>query len=163
VAHQDQARFLQKRLSRRAQFPRREAHRLAQRMPKQVQGILHTPSPKQRRGVQGCPQLSGAKAPGLLCQCDSPLQQDFVQVMGHEPHPKVVQRALAEGRLLGAKAIQHHLPALVHHREFHGVAVAHMTRGLQQGGEDQQTGFHGLLAARLRTLGLCQGVLERGL
>ena len=153
VSHQDQARFLQKRLSRHTQCPRREAHRLAHRMPKQVQGVLHAPSTKQGRGVQSRPQLPGAKAPGLFCQCDGPLQQDFVQIMGHEPHAKVPQRALAEGRLLGAKAIQHHLPALVHHREFHGVSVAHMTIGLQQGGEGQHTGFHGLFAARLRTIG----------
>src|SRR5215831_18733920 len=163
VAHQDQARFLQNRFSRRTQFPRREAHRLAHRMPKQVQGVLHAPSPKQGRGVQGGPQLPGAKAPGLLGQGDGTLQQDFVQVMGHEPHTKVAQRALAEGRLLGAKAIQHHLPALVHHREFHGVSVTHVTIGLQQGGEDQHTGFHRLFAARLRTIGLGQSVLERGI
>src|SRR5215475_4964594 len=49
VAPQDQARFLQNRLSRHAQGPRRETHRLAQRMPKQVQGILHATSPKQGR------------------------------------------------------------------------------------------------------------------
>src|SRR5262249_26147773 len=36
VAHQDQGRFLQNRLRRRAQFPRRKTHRLAQRMPQQV-------------------------------------------------------------------------------------------------------------------------------
>ena len=163
MSHQDQARFLPNRLSRRAQCPRREAHRLAQRMPKQVQGVLHAPSTKQGRGVQGRPQLPSAKAPALLCQCDGTLQQDFVQVMGHEPHTKVPQRALAEGRLLGAKAIQHHLPALIHHREFHGVSVTHVTIGLQQGGEGQQTGLHGLFAARLRPIGLCQGVLECGI
>src|SRR5215471_16471383 len=83
--------------------------------------------------------------------------------MGHEPQTKVVQRTLAEGRLLGAKAIQHHLPALVHHREFHGVAVAYVTIGLQSGSEGQHPGFHGLFAARLRTIGLCQSVLERGI
>src|SRR5262249_12780707 len=42
-------------------------------------------------------------------------------------------------------------------------SVAHVTRGLQQGGEGQHTGFYGLFAPRLRTRGLCQGVLERGL
>ena len=63
VAHQDQARFLPNRLSRRAQCPRREAHRLAQRMPKQVQGVLHAAGAKQRCGVQGRPQLPGAKPP----------------------------------------------------------------------------------------------------
>ena len=132
MAHQDQARFLQNHLRRRVQCPRREAHRLAQRMPKQVQSVLHAPSTKQWRGVQGRPQLPGAKAPGLLCQCDGPLQQDFIQIIGHEPHTKVAQRALAEGRLLGAKAIQHQLPAFVHHRALHGVSVAHVTVGLQQ-------------------------------
>src|SRR5262249_54978037 len=81
--------------------------------------------------------------------------------MSHEPHAKVPQRALAQGRLLGAKAIQYHLPALVHHREFHGVAVTHMTIGLQQGGEGQQTSCHGRFAARRRTIGRCQGVLAR--
>jgi hypothetical protein len=83
--------------------------------------------------------------------------------MGHEPQTKVAQRALAEGRLLGAKAIQPHLPALVHHRAFHGVSVTHVTRGLHQGGEGQQTGFHRLLAARLRPRGRGQSVLERGI
>ncbi len=160
MSHQDQARFLHDRLGRRAQCPRREAHRLAQRMPKQVQGVLHAASTKQRRGVQGRPQLPGAEAPGLLRQGDRPLQQDFVQVMRDEPHAKVPQRALAEGRLLGAKAIQHHLPALVHHREFHRVPVAHVTIGLQQGGEGQHPGFHGLFAPRLRTIGLGQGLLK---
>jgi hypothetical protein len=163
VSHQDQARFLPNRLSRRAQCPRREAHRLAHRMPKQVQGVLHATRTKQGRGVQGRPQLSSAKAPGLLGQGNGTLQQDFVQVMGYEPHTKVPQRALAEGRLFGTKAIQHHLPALIHHREFHRVSVTHVTISLQQGGEGQHTGFHGLFAARLRPIGLCQGVLERGI
>src|SRR5262249_4059888 len=108
-------------------------------------------------------QLPDTEAPGLLCQGDRPLQQDFVQVMGYEPHTKVVQRALTKGRQFGPKAIQHHLPALVHHREFHGVSVAHVTIGLQQGGEGQQTGFYGLFATRLHTIGRGQSVLEHGL
>src|SRR5207248_2669291 len=37
------------------------------------------------------------------------------------------------------------------------------TIGLQQGGEGQQAGFHGLFATRLRTVGRRQGVLERGI
>src|SRR4030095_9997704 len=45
----------------------------------------------------------------------------------------------------------------------HGCSGTHMTIGLQQGGEGQQARCHGLLAARLRTLGLCQSVLERGI
>src|SRR5262249_37885604 len=40
---------------------------------------------------------------------------------------------------------------------------AHMTIGLQQGREGQHTGFHGLFATRGRTIGRCQGVLERGI
>src|SRR5215510_14225872 len=72
VSHQDETRILQSRLSRHAQCPRREAYRLTQRMPKQVQRVLHAPSTKQGCGVQGRPQLPGAKAPGLLCQCDGP-------------------------------------------------------------------------------------------
>jgi len=74
----------------------------------------------------------------------------------------VAQRAPAAGRRLGATAIQPPLPALVQHRACHGVSVTHMTRGLQQGGEGQQTSFSGLLAARLRPRGLCPSGLERG-
>jgi hypothetical protein len=132
-------------------------------MPQQVQSVFHAPSPKQGGGIQGSPQLPGAKASGLLGQGDGPLQPNFVQVMGHQPHTKVPPRALAEGRRLGTQAIQPHLPALVHHREFHGVAVAHMTIGLQPGGEGHHPGFHGLCATRLCTIRLCQSGLERGI
>src|SRR4029453_13319735 len=138
-------------------------HRLAQRMPKQVQGVLHAASPKQRCGVQGRPQLPSAAAPGLLCQGDRPLQQDFVQVMSHEPHTKVLQRALTKGRQFGTKPIQPTLPALVHPREFPRTPVAHVTISLQQCGEGQQAGCHGLFATRLRTVGRRQSVLERGI
>src|SRR5262249_57596181 len=44
-----------------------------------------------------------------------------------------------------------------------GGGVSQVTVGLQQGGEGQQTGFHGLFATRLRTIGRCQSVLERGI
>jgi hypothetical protein len=68
--------------------------------------------------------LPGATAPGLLCHWDGPRQQDVVQGMGHAPQAKVPQRALAAGRLLGAKAIQRPLPALVQEsREMLGVTA----------------------------------------
>jgi hypothetical protein len=51
--------------------------------------ILHAPSPRQGRGVQGSPQLPGTKAPGLLCHCDGTLLQDFVQIVSHDSHTKV--------------------------------------------------------------------------
>jgi hypothetical protein len=51
-----------------------------------------------------------------------------------EPHTKVEQRALAEGRLRSAEAIQYELPALVHHGEFHRIPLADMAVGLQQRG-----------------------------
>src|SRR5215475_8983038 len=163
VSHQDQTRFLQNRVRRRAQCACREAHRLAQRMPKQVQGVLHAPSTKQGRGVQGRPQLPGAKAPSPLGQRYCPLQQHLVQVMRDEPHAKVEQCALAKRWLLRPETIQHHLPAFVHHGKFHGVSVAYVTIGLQQGGEGQHASFHWLFAPRLRAVGCRQSSLERGI
>ena len=131
--------------------------------PSRCKGSFHAPSPTQGRGGQGRPQRPRATAPGLLCQGDGPLQPDFVQVRGHEPHTQVAPRALAEGRRLGAQAIQPHLPALGPHRECHGISVTPVTRGRPQGGEGHQTGCHRLFAGRLRPLGLGQSVLARGL
>jgi hypothetical protein len=48
--------------------------------------------------------LPGVEALGLFCQRDSPLQQGFGQIVGDEPHAKVQQGALAEGRLFRAEA-----------------------------------------------------------
>src|SRR5262249_48888891 len=46
---------------------------------------------------------------------------------------------------------------------FHGVAVAHVTIGLQQCSEGQQAGCHGRFAPRLRAGGRRQSSLERGI
>ena len=66
----------------------------------------------------------------------------------------------AEGWLLCAKAIQHHLPALVHHRELHRVLIADVAVGLQQRGQRQDPRVDGCFAPRLRTLALGQRLLQ---
>ena len=101
-------------LGGRAQLPGRDAHSLSQGMAEQSEGILNAAGTEQRCGVQGSAQLPGAEAPGLFCQRDGPLQQGLGQVVGDEPHAKVQQGALAEGRLCRAEAVHHHLPALIH-------------------------------------------------
>src|SRR5262245_11411006 len=163
VSHQDQTRFLQNRVRRRAQCACREAHRLGQRRPKHVQGVLYAPRTKQGRGVQSRPQLPGAKAPSPLGQRYCPLQQHLVQVMRDEPHAKVEQCALAQRWLLRPETIQHHRPAFVHHGKFHGVSVADVPIGLQQCGEGQHASFHWLFAPRLRPVGCRQSSLARGI
>jgi hypothetical protein len=61
--------------------------------------------------------------PVLFRQRDRPLQQSLVRGVGDTPHPQVARRALIEGRMLGAEAVQHQLSALVHHGEFDRVPV----------------------------------------
>src|SRR5438046_9970755 len=80
--------------------------------------------------------------------------------MGDEPHPEVEQGALTEGRLLGAEAVQHQLPALVHYGQLDRVPIADVTIGLQQRSQGQQPRVHRLLASRLRAIALGQYVLK---
>src|SRR4029453_18106054 len=110
--------------------------------------------------VQDRTQLPGTEAPRLLRHRDRAIQQGLVQVVGDEPHPEVKQGALTEGRMLGAEAVQHHLPALVHHGQLDRVPVADVTIGLQQRREGQQPRVHRLLASRLRAIALGQYVLK---
>src|SRR5215813_7856425 len=163
VPHQQQARVRDNRVDGRVQLLGCKPHELAQRMPEQVEGILDTARAEQRGRIQHRPQLPGAKATRLLCQRHRPLQQGLVQVVLDEPHAKVEQGALAEGQLLGVETIQHHLPALVHHREFHRIPIAHVAVGLQQRSEGQHPCFHGRFAARLWLVCLGQRVLQRGI
>src|SRR5262249_38184110 len=91
------------------------------------------------------------------------LQQGLVQVVLDEPHAKVAQGALTEGWLLGVETIEHHLPALIHHGEFHRIPIAHVAVGLQQRSEGQHPRFHGRFAARLWRVCLGQRVLQHGI
>src|SRR5205814_2648714 len=67
---------------------------------------------------------------------------------------------LTEGRLLGAEAVQHQLPALVHYGQLDRVPIADVTIGLQQRSQGQQPRVHRLLASRLRAIALGQYVLK---
>ena len=115
-------------------------------MAEQVQGVFDPAGAEQWRGVQGSAQLPCTEAPGLFRQRHGPIEQGLVQVVGHEPHPEVEQRALAEGGLLSPETVQHPLPALVHHGELYRVSIADMTIGLQQRREGQQARLHRRLA-----------------
>ena len=162
MAHQHQPGVLHDRRRGRAQFLRRKANGLAQGMAEQVPGVRHPAGAKQRGGVQDRAQLPRTKASGCLRQSDGAIQQGLVQVVGHPPHPEVVQGALTEGRGLGPEAVQDHLPAFVHHRQLDGIPVANMTIGLQQRREGQQPCVHWRLPSRLRAIALGQCLLQVG-
>jgi hypothetical protein len=66
--------------------------------------------------------------------------------VGDEPHAKVAQRALAAGGLVGAKAVQHHLPTLAHHGQLDRVPIPDVAVCLQQRGQGQQARFDRLVA-----------------
>jgi hypothetical protein len=80
--------------------------------------------------------------------------------VGNEPHPAVEQRALAEGGMLGAKAVQHHLPALVHHSQLDHVPSTDRAVRLQQRGQSQQARFDRLVASSARAIAVGQRVLQ---
>ena len=160
VSQQRQACVRRHRLCGGVQDLGRKAHGLAQGMAKQVQRILDPTGTKQRGGIQHGPQLPGPEAPGFLCQGHGPIQQGLIQVVGDEPHPEVEQRALAEGGLLGAKAVQHHLPALVHHGQLDRVSITDVAVRLQQRGQGQQARFDRLVAASARVIACGQRVLK---
>src|SRR4029453_9279303 len=84
----------------------------------------------------------------------------LVQMVRDEPQAKVEQRAATEGRLLGAETVQHHLPALVHHRELHRVLIAHAAVGLQQRSQRQDPSVDGGFAPRRRTIAPGQRLLN---
>src|SRR5712691_7472683 len=160
VSYQRQPCILHDCLSGCAQCRSHQVHRLAQRMAEQVQRVLDPAGTEQGCRVQDHAQLPGTEAPGVLRQCDGPIQQGLVHVVGDEPHPEVQQGALTEGGMLGTEAVQDHLPALVHHGQLDGVPVADVTVGLQERGEGQQSHFHRLAASRLRARAVGQRVLK---
>src|SRR5207244_2330398 len=106
------------------------------------------------------PRAPGSEAPGVLRQGNRAIQQSLVQVVGDKPHPEVDQGALTEGRVLGAEAVQHQLPPLVHHGQLDRVPVADVTIGLQQRRQGQQPRVHRSLTSRLRAIALGQYVLK---
>ena len=160
VSHQRQPCGLSDRHRGGAQCLGCQADGLAQGMAEQVQGVLHPAGADQRSGVQDRAQLPGTEPSGFLRQGDGAIQQGLVQVVCDEPHPEVEQGPLTEGRLLGPEAVQHQLPALVHHGQLDRVPVANVTIGLQQRREGQQPCVHGLLASRLLAIALGQHVLK---
>ena len=111
----------------------------------------------ESRAARSC---RAPKPPVCSRQRHGPIEQRLVQVVRHEPQTKVEQRALAEGRLFSAHAVQHHLPALVHDGEFHRIPVADVAVRLQQQSEGQQSHFHRGFAGGLWALTLGQRVLK---
>ena len=81
-------------------------------------------------------------------------------MVGDEPPPEVAQRALAAGGLLGAKAVQHPLPALVPHGHLDRVPITDVAVHLHQRGQGQQARFDRLVASRARAIALGQRVLK---
>ena len=160
VSQQRQSCVLRDHLRGGVQDLGRKAHGLAQGMAKQVQCLLDPTGTQQGGGIQSGAQLPGTEAPGFLCQGHSPIQQGLIQVVGDEPHPEVEQRALAEGRLLGAKAVQHHLPALIHHGQLDRVPITNVAVRLHQRGQGQQAHFDRLVASRFRAIAFGQRVLK---
>ena len=129
-------------------------------MAEQVQRVLPPAGTAHRSGVQGGAQLPGAEAPGLFRQGDRPIQQRLVQGVRDEPQAEVAQRAATDGRMLCAKTVQHHLPALIHHGEFHRVLIADVAVGLQQRSQSQAPSLDGRFAPRLWTIALGQHLLK---
>jgi hypothetical protein len=62
--------------------------------------------------------------------------------------------------LLGAQAVQHHLPALVHHGQLDGVPSPDVAGCLHQRGQGQQARFDRLVASRARARAFGQRVLQ---
>ena len=130
LPHQLQARGSHEPLGGRVQGLGREAHRFPQGMAEQVERVLDPTGTEQRGGVQGGAQLPGTESPSLLRQGDRPIQQCLVQVVRDEPQAEVEQCPATERWMLGVETVQHHLPALVHHREFHCLLITDVAVGL---------------------------------
>src|SRR2546430_133776 len=62
--------------------------------------------------------------------------------------------------MLDAKAVQYHLPALVHHGQLDRVPITDMAVCLQHRGQSQQARFDRLVASRCWTIAFGQRVLK---
>jgi hypothetical protein len=102
---------------------------LAQGVSHQVVGVLHPASPPQGTGVQRRPKLPARGRAGR--QRHGRLYQPPVQVGLDPPGPEVEQGALGERRLLGVQAVQHQLPAPVHHGRLDHLVIGGTGVGLQ--------------------------------
>jgi hypothetical protein len=139
---------------------RDHAQGLAQGVSHQVDRVLHPARAPQRRGIQRRPQRPRAEPAGPRGQRHGALDQPAVQVLldqaGAEPH----QGALGKRRSIGAHAIQHQLPAPVHHRRLDHLIIGHPRVCLHDRRQRQPGRRHRRLPLRTVRIGFCQLGLE---
>ena len=138
---------------------RDHAQSLAQGVSHQVQGVLHPARAPQRGRIQCRPHRPGAEPPGPRGQLHRPPDQPPVQVPLDQPQAEPHQGPLGKRRLLRAQAVQHQLPAPVHHRRLDHLIVRDLRIGLQDRRQRQPGRRHRRLPfravhVRFRQLGL---------
>jgi hypothetical protein len=112
-------------------LPRDDAQRRAQGVTQQVDRVLHPARAPQGAGVQRRPQRPVAKPTVGLGQRHGLLHQPTVKPGRDQPRAEADQRALAKRWPLGVQAVQHQLPAPIHHRCLDHLVIAGAGVGLQ--------------------------------
>jgi hypothetical protein len=115
----------------------------------------------QGAGVQRRPQRPRPEPPGRRGHLDGALDQPAVQVRLDQPGPEPHQRALGKRWPLGVQAVQHQLPAPIHHRRLDHLVVADPLIGLHDQRQRQLRGRHGRLPVRRIDVRAGQLGLER--
>ena len=110
---------------------RDHAQGLAQGVSHQVKSVLHPARAPQGTGVQCSPQRPRPEPLRPRRQLHRPLAQPPVQVTLNQPLAEPHQGPLGKRRLLRAQAVQHQLPAPVHHRRLDHLIVADLRIRLQ--------------------------------
>ena len=127
---------------------RDHAQSLAQGVSHQVDRVLHPAGPPQRAGIQRRPQRPRPEPPGARGQRDRALDQPPVQVRFDQPATEPDQGALGKRRLLRIHAVQHQLPAPVHHRRLDHLIIGHPGIRLENRRQRQLRRRHRRLALR---------------
>ena len=138
---------------------RDHAQGLAQGVSHQVKGVLHPARPPQRGRVQRRPQRPRPEPARPRGQRHRPLDQPPVQVALDQPLTESHQGSLGKRWLLRVHAVQHQLPAPVHHRRLDHLIVGGPGIGLQDRRQRQPGRRHRRLPlravhVRFRQLGL---------
>jgi hypothetical protein len=123
-------------------LPRDDTQRRAQGVTQQVDRVLHPARPPQGAGVQRRPQRPRAEPTRGAGQLDGAFHQPTIKLVGDQPRPEPDQRALAKRRPLGVQAVQHQLPAPIHHRRLDHLVVGGAGIGLQDRRQRQQGRRH---------------------
>jgi hypothetical protein len=141
-------------------LPRDDAQRLAQGVTQQVDGVLHPTRPPQGAGIKRRPQRPITKPALSLGQRHGALHQPPIKLSGDKPRAETDQRALRERRPLGIQAVQHQLPAPIHHRRLDRLIIGGAGVGRQDRRQRQLRRRHRRLPLRALLVGHGQLGLE---